>query len=123
DLATADFEPAVRREEEASFALSAGNLTEARELYELTSRLFAEAASHAVSARERHAAEEARAAAHAAREAAQEAGALELAAALWTGAAEQASAADAQLAAGGGPGARRPLQPAPPPFPPPRSPP
>jgi Protein kinase domain len=107
ELATADFEAAVRREEEASFALSAGNLTEARELYELTSRLFAEAASHAASARERHAADEARAAAHAAREAAQEAGALELAAALWTGAAEQAAAADAQLAAGDVLGARR----------------
>jgi hypothetical protein len=107
ELATPEFETAVRREEEASFALSAGDLTHARELYELTSQLFAEAEARAAAARERRAAEEAREAAQAAREGARSAGAPALAAGLWSGAEEREHAAAALLASGDMEAARR----------------
>src|SRR5262245_25877702 len=107
ELATSAFEVAVRREEEASFALSAGDLSQARELYELTSRLFTEAETHAAAARERKAAEAARDAAHAVREAARAAGAAALAGGLWAGAEERNQAAEALLASGDANEARR----------------
>ncbi len=106
-LATAEFEAAVRQEEEASVAFSAGDVSQARALYERTATLFAAAETLAAAARARREAEAARERADGARTGALDAGASTLANATWSEAEQRFAAANALLASDDVPAAQR----------------
>lgn len=106
ELATAEFEAAARRSEEASLALGSGRLNEARELYEATARLFETATTRAAEVAALRAAGAARDAMTAARAAAEAAGAPEIVAREFEAAVVRDAAAVAALDAGDAAAAR-----------------